>query len=127
MYSPAGAEGGTRLGAASCRLPVSRLVVQIFHPTGREEMLLLEGPAASAEMALALAQRLGRAVDGAPIAWHDLPVTDFDAFLLYIRQALIGDRLTADVLCRAPDCGSRIEISFSIGAYLQRYQPTRSG
>lgn len=117
------ARGTHPTAAASRRLPVSRLAVEIRYPTGREEMLLLEGPAGSAEVALALAQRLGRAADGAPIAWHKLPVTDLDAFLLYLRQALIGDRLTADVLCRAPDCGSRIEISFSIGAYLDHHRP----
>src|SRR5262249_32086749 len=32
-----------------------------------------------------------------------------------------------DVLCRAPDCGSRIEISFSIAAYIQHHQPRRNG
>jgi len=128
MYSPADVELGSHpTAAASCRLPVSGLFMEIRHPTGHEEMLLLERPAQSAEVAVALAQRLGRTADGAAIAWLELSVTDLDAFLLYIRQALIGDRLTADVWCRAPDCGSRIEISFSVAAYLQRYQPTRSG
>jgi hypothetical protein len=128
MHSPARA--GLEIhptAAASCRLPVSGLPVEIRHPTGREEMLLLERPAGSAEVALALAQRLGRAADGTPVAWCELPVTDLDAFLLYIRQALIGDRLTSDVLCRAPDCGRRIEISFSIATYIQHHQPRRSG
>jgi len=128
MVPRAGAALGTHPTAAgSCRLPVSGLAVEIHHPTGREEMLLLEGSAGSAEVALTWAQRLGRAADGTPISWRELPVTDLDAFLLHTRKALIGDRLTADVRCRAPGCGSRIEISFSIGTYLAHHQPRRSG
>jgi len=128
MHSPARAGPGVHpTAAASCRLPVSGLPVEIRHPTGREEMLLLERPAGSAELTLALAQRLGRGAEGTPVAWCELPVTDLDAFLLYVRQALIGDRLTSDVLCRAPDCGSRIEISFSIATYIRHHQTRRTG
>jgi hypothetical protein len=108
---------------ASCRLPVSGLAVDIGHPTGREEMLLLETWAGAAETAVILAQRLGRAADGGSVPWHALPVTDLDAFVLRLRQALIGDRLSADVRCRAPGCRSRIEISFCIGAYLDLHRP----
>jgi hypothetical protein len=113
--------------AASCRLPVSGLAVAIHHPTGLEEMLLLEGPAGSAELAVALAQRLGCATDGTAIAWHELPVADLDAFLLYVRGTMIGDRLTADLPCQAPGCGSRIEISFGIAAYLQHHGSKKKG
>jgi len=128
MVALAGAALGVYpTAAASCRLPVSGLSVEIHHPTGREEMLLLEGPAGSAEVALKWAQRLGRAADGSPISWRELPVTDLDAFLMHTRKTLIGDRLTADVRCQASDCGSRIEISFSIAAYLDHHQPKGGG
>jgi hypothetical protein len=129
MRSPA--ELATGLGplhpAASCRLPVSGLAVDIRHPTGREDMLLLETAAGSAESAVMLAQRLGRTADGGSVAWQALPITDLDAFVLSLRQALISDWLTADVRCRAANCGSRIEISFSISAYLDHHQPKRGG
>jgi hypothetical protein len=122
--SGAGSNSGPMRGARR-RLPVSGLAIEIRQPTGREELLLLETPGAGAELALALAQRLGHAADGGPIAWDDLPVSDLDAFWLYARQLLIGDRLIADVRCRVPECGARAEISFSIGAYLDHHRPRR--
>ncbi len=124
MRMPVAAPGIVPAAAATCRLPISGRFVDIRHPTGREEMLLLEMPAASVELAVALAQRLGRPADGSDIAWRELPVTDLDAFILRLRQALIGDRIVADIRCRAPDCGSRIDIAFSIAAYLDHHQPS---
>jgi hypothetical protein len=126
MRLPAAATGMDFATAATCRLPISGLAVDIRQPTGREEMLLLEMPAGSAELALALAERLARAADGGSIAWRELPVADLDAFVLRMRQALLGDRIIADVRCREPDCGSRIDIAFSIAAYLDHHQPNRN-
>ena len=120
-------EGEVVTAAASCRLPISGLVVDIRHPTGREEMLLLEAPTSSTEVALALARRLGRAADGSTIAWGELPVADLDVFILRTRQALIGDRIRGNVQCPAPDCGNLIDITFSIRAYLDYHQPRNGG
>lgn len=118
--------GEPATAAAACRLPVSGLAVEIARPTGRDELLLLEMPDAGTAVALALAQRLGRIAEGTAVAWRELPVPDLDAFVLRLRQALIGDRITADVRCRAPNCGSRIDIAFSIAAYLGHHRPRSS-
>ncbi|MBN9508198.1 MAG: hypothetical protein J0I21_03675 [Alphaproteobacteria bacterium] len=101
-------------------LPVSGLEVRLRPPTGREDLLLAEADAPDAALALTLARRLGRVEGG---AWGALPACDLDALVLRLRQMLIGDRVLADVTCRAPGCGSRIDISFSIISYLAYHRP----
>jgi hypothetical protein len=103
-------------------LPVSGAEVRMRPPTGREDLLLAEAEAPDAALALALAQRLGRA-EG--IEWGALAVSDLDALVLRLRQALIGDRVRADVTCHAAGCGCRIDISFGINAYLAHHRPRR--
>jgi hypothetical protein len=111
---------------ATCRLPVSGLVVDIRHPTGREDMLLLEATCSDARLAFALADSLARATDGKLVEWKTLSVTDLDVFILRLRQQLIGDRVRADVACRAPNCRKRIDVDFSIDAYLDHHLPNGS-
>ncbi len=41
-------------------------------------------------------------VDGEPLDWGSLSIADLDALVLRLRQALIGDRVLADVACPAP-------------------------
>jgi hypothetical protein len=74
-------------------------------------------------LALAIARRLARAADGTAVDWSELAVTDLDALVLRLRQALLGDRLQAELLCRAPGCGQRIDLSFGIDAYLAHHTP----
>jgi hypothetical protein len=111
---------------ATCRLPVSGLVIDIRHPTGREDMLLLEAASNDARLALVLAESLTRAADGTVVEWRSLPVTDLDVFILRLRQHLMGDRIRADVKCHAPSCGKRIDVDFGIEAYLRHHLPNGS-
>ena len=110
------------------RLPVSGREVALRHPGGAEDLLLLEAartPGGDAALALALASRLTRAVEGEPIDWGTLSVTDLDALVLRLRQALIGDRIRADVACPAPGCRRRIDIDFRIAEFLAHRTPAR--
>src|SRR5215475_7467161 len=100
------------------RLPISGLSVHIRHPTGEEDVLLAEARGDDAALAVALAERLGSASDGTAIDFRALSVTDLDAFVLKLRQMLIGDTIRADVTCRAPSCGKPLDVSFGIDAYL---------
>jgi hypothetical protein len=110
------------------RLPVSGRMVALRPPSGAEDLLLAEsvgGPRGDAVLATALADRLAVGVDGEPMDWNRLTVTDLDATVLRLRQALVGDRVRADVPCPAPGCGRRIDIDFHIEAYLAHHAPRR--
>jgi hypothetical protein len=112
------------------RLAVSDRVVVLHHPSGAEDLLMLEAartPSGDAWLALTLAERLTRTVEGAPIAWADLPASDLDATILRLRQALISDRVRSDVACPARDCRQRIDIDFRIEEYLAHHAPRSLG
>jgi hypothetical protein len=112
------------------RLPVSGRVVALRPLCGDDELLLLEGagtPSGDAAVALALAGRLSRDVAGAPVDWGSLSVTDLDALVLHLRQALLGDRIRADLACPARGCGRRIDVSFSIADFLAHHAPRKGG
>ena len=96
------------------RLPVSGHVVALRHPTGAEDLLLLETPDDDTELALALADRLVRFMGDATFDWRELTVSDLEALILRLRQAVIGDRVRADVACQSTGCGRRIDNSFGI-------------
>lgn len=89
-------------------------------------MLLFEATSNDARLALVLAEYLARAADGRSVEWRSLSVTDLDVFIVRLRQHLMGDRIRADVKCRAPNCGKRIDVDFSIDAYLHHHLPNRS-
>jgi hypothetical protein len=108
------------------RLPVSGRMVALRPPSGAEDLLLAEAagtPRDDAILAMALAERLAIGVEREPLDWSGLTVTDLDATILRLRQALIGDRVRADVACPAPGCGRRIDIDFRIEAYLAHHTP----
>jgi hypothetical protein len=46
--------------------------------------------------------------------------------IVRLRQAVIGDQIKAETLCRAPDCGQRIDISFGLAEYLKQHQPAKA-
>jgi hypothetical protein len=115
-------------GAEASRflLPVSGRLVALRPPCGAEDLLLLEAPATpagDAQLALALARRLGRGADGEPLDWAALPVTDLDALVLRLRQVLVGDSVRADVACPADGCGRRIDIAFGVEDFLGHQTP----
>jgi len=113
----------SRLAAARFTLPVSGVAVTLREPTGVEDLLLAERPAADPAVVLRLVERLGEA--DADLAWGDFTVTDIDALILRLRQWMLGDRVSANLPCAAPDCGSRVELSFGVDSYLSHHRPHR--
>ena len=109
-------------GIARFALPVSGVTVTLLAPTGLEDLLLCEY-GDDDYLALTLARRVTRAEDGDAIAWVELTPTDLDAFLLRLRQALVGDRIVSDLYCAGPACRARVDISFSIEAFLEHHRP----
>jgi hypothetical protein len=107
--------------AARFLLPVSGILVALRQPTGGDDLLLAEANIEDPALVLELARRLGRAEPG--LDWAKLTVSDLDVLILRLRQALLGNRIVADITCRAPECGSRIDISFEIEAYLMHHRP----
>jgi hypothetical protein len=108
------------------RLPVSGCLVALRRPSGLEDLLIVEAARTKigdACLALSLAQRLGRAIEGNAIDWSDLSITDLDVLILRLRQHLIGDRVRADVTCPASGCGRRIDLDFSIEELLSHHSP----
>ena len=105
------------------RLPVSGFAVIVRPPTGAEDLLLAEWPAGDMTTALALTRRLASPAEGASWDFEDLCVTDLDAIVLHARRVVSGDRILADVLCPAPRCGRRFDLSFDICAYLDHEPP----
>jgi hypothetical protein len=109
------------------RLPISDHVVALRHPTGAEDLLLLEAPRDDTELALALADQLVQPIGGATVDWRQLTVSDLEALILRLRQAVIGDRVRADIACQSTGCGRRIDISFGIDHYLAHRKPANPG
>ena len=105
------------------RLPVSGRMVTLMQPSGREDLLLVEGRG-DAAVALALADRLARAGEGETLDWSALSVPDLDAFIVRLRQAALGNRIRADLACPADGCGRRTDIDFGIEQYLTHYVQT---
>jgi hypothetical protein len=98
------------------RLPVSGINIQLRQPDGWAELLLLE----SARCDTQLAVDFGRAVAQPELEWQALPISDLDAFLLMIRQHLLGDHIISDVQCT---CKARVDVRFTISEYLDHHRP----
>jgi len=92
-------------------------------PTGAEDILLLEAGAPDFGVALALLSRVVCRIDGEPIDWATLAITDVDILLLRLRQRVLGDAVSAEVVCPAPGCGARVDIAFSISGYVDHHRP----
>jgi hypothetical protein len=110
--------------AARFLLPVSGIQVMMRRPTGIDDLLLAEANIDDPALVVTLAQRLGQAEPD--VDWARLTVSDLDALVLRLRQALYGNRIVSDIICRAPQCGSRIDISFAIEAYLTHHRPHKA-
>src|SRR5271169_2576347 len=95
-------------------LPVSRTPVELRAPTGHDDILIAEG-AVSAHFRVEVARRLAPPL-GAGLDWNTLPYVDVDAALLALRQFLTGDKLVAEIQCRA--CGAWGDVHLSIAEYL---------
>lgn len=110
--------------AARFVLPVSGIAVSLRQPTGAEDLLLADQRCEDPALALALAEKLGRTEPQRD--WSGLTITDIDTLIMRLRQAVVGDRVSASVTCGVADCGSRVELSFSIDAYLDHHRPGSS-
>jgi hypothetical protein len=123
MPTLASEHAGHRSPPSRFRLPVSGLAARLRAPTGGDDLVLLEGGVEDPALALALAERLASTEPA--VAWSDLPVTDVDAVIVQLRRLVVGDRVTADVVCSAEACGQRVDLSFSLGDYLAHHRPAR--
>ncbi len=106
-------------------LPVSGLALAVREPTGEDELHVVETALPPLPAVLELARRVAGTVAGSPIDWTSLPATDIDAAALEIRRCWIGDVIRTDARCPDPECRERIDVSFSIGNYLQHHRPRR--
>jgi hypothetical protein len=108
---------------ASFVLPVSGLAVSLLAPTGAEEVLLAERRVEDAALALALAQRLGRA--DAQVDWSGLSITDVDVLIARLRIAMVGDRVIGEAACVSAACGEKVDLSFRLSDWLDHHRPRR--
>jgi hypothetical protein len=102
-------------------LPVSGLAVALVAPTGAEEVLLAERRAEDASLALALAERLGRAE--AEVDWAALSITDIDVLIARLRMAVVGDRVLGEAACVSPACAQKVDLSFRLSDWLDHHRP----
>lgn len=136
------------------RLPVSGLEVRFRAPDGNDDLAILEAAGSALERALSVLPRLawvgkdavesvagdgrglgrdgdrdsdrewGRAPDGNRAVWTSLTVTDFETALLGVRRYLFGDRVSCLLRGASHRCGVRMELEFSITAFLQDARPS---
>jgi hypothetical protein len=102
-------------------LPVCGIGVTLHEPTGLEDLLLAEHRVNDPALVLALIERIAFfdvAIDAATLA-----VADVDALIARLRQALLGDRISADMRCPGATCAMRVDLSFSLDAYLHHHTP----
>jgi hypothetical protein len=104
-------------------LPVAGVAVQLQLPRGADDIALLEAGTPSVEVAVTLLANIVRRYDGLPLDWPTLAMTDIDVLLLSLRQQVIGDRLSAEVVCQADACGERVDIVLSIADYVEHHRP----
>jgi hypothetical protein len=98
--------------------------VVVRTPAGADDLLLLEAGPPDLGIALALLAAVVRDLQGARIDPASLPISDVDLLLLRLRQRVLGDVVSAEEHCPAPGCHARVDITFSIGAYLDHHVPT---
>jgi len=114
-----------RHSVGSTQLPVSGIRLSLRPLTGREDLLLRESRLPAMALGLRLVTRLARTADGAPVEAAGLCVADFEALLLAIRQAVLGDTIRAEAVCHAPACRARADVCFRISDYLASH-PARA-
>lgn len=105
-------------------LPASGGSVMLRDPTGQDELLVLRGGHSTATV-LALAEALATDPAGRPIDWLALPAVDLAAAALLIRGCWLGNAISADAMCPAPECGEPIDVAFDIPTYLEHHRPRR--
>jgi hypothetical protein len=117
------------------RLPVSGLEVGFRAPDGNDDLAILEAAGSAVERALAALPRLVQAPEMARDAveslgcdsWAALTVTDFETALLGLRRFLFGDAVVCVFRDQTHKCGVRMEVEFSIAAFLGEASPRVPG
>ena len=100
-------------------LPITGREIALRELSGGEDLLLL----AAHRSVPQLVRDLLAALADEPAAIDELPVGDAEALLLSLRRLLLGDVVSADMLCPSAPCSTRIDISFQLDAYLQHHRP----
>ncbi len=106
-------------GGYADRHGVTHREVELAPLTGREEELLARSPgrdiAALVTMVLSRCMRRIGAISpvSEEVARH-LLIADRQYLLLKLREATLGERVRATILCPWPDCGKKIMINFSV-------------
>ena len=119
------------------KLRVSGLELRFQAPDGADDLAILEaagGPLERALVALPRMARVKESEDGVgppagsyekrtPDFWAGLTVTDFETALLGLRRFLFGDKVACVFRDRQHECGVRMELEFSITAFLDEARP----
>jgi hypothetical protein len=119
------------------KLPVSGLELRFQMPDGNDDLAILEALGDPLERALVALSRLAavdesegsaevaaRCFQGRPAGfWAGLTVTDFETALLGLRRFLFGDKVACVFRDRLHKCGVRMELEFSITAFLDEARP----
>jgi len=113
-------------------LPVSSVKLRFRAPDGSDDLAILEATGSAVERALAILPRLVEVVgpvdQSVPMDTHEfwaaLTVTDFETALLGLRRFLFGDTVACMFRDNSHDCRERLEVEFSITAFLADARPT---
>jgi hypothetical protein len=105
------------------RLPVGGAPLWLRPPTGADDMLLLEGGDEPAGLAIALLERLAMPEGGKSLDIGALVLTDYQALLLRLHQAVFGDRIEAVAMCARSGCHAALAVSFDVDAYVAHRRP----
>jgi hypothetical protein len=104
-------------------------------PTGDDELFVLEYRGHPVAAVLGLAFRLwSPPADGSPAGasaglpecpapCQRLPAVCAASIALQVRRDWLGDLVRTDAVCPAPQCGKRVDVTFSIGDYLDHHRP----
>ena len=105
------------------RTPIAGVTYRWREATGDDDVMLLEaGPGLATAVELVARRACGE--DGGPLNADALPVGDVDAIVVELRRAALGDELIAEGRCGA--CDAKIDIAFSLAAYMQHRRPRTS-
>jgi hypothetical protein len=117
------------------RLPVSGQEVSFRAPDGNDDLAILDASGDAVQCALAALSRLAIVKESGDAAapravsvedagfWAGLTVTDFETALLGLRRFLFGDNVACVFRDRLHECGVRMELEFSISAFIEEARP----
>jgi hypothetical protein len=111
------------------RLPVSGFEVDLRQPAGDDDLLLAESSDTGPRFAVEIMERLAPILAGPSDdnhGWEVVPLTDMDVAMLHLRRLVIGDLVRADIVCPAPTCRQRIDVSFRVSEYLNHHRVRRN-